>query len=138
MERSNPSRRLREMASASVHRRAVECPDVLRIPDLRVPPAETSRLKRALVGAHVELALPTTGVAAHDSLLACFGDRLSGREPLVWQDGDRVNFAFGVLGHEERGRVEEFAEAVARTLGANVVFATTVGMVVPVDASFLT
>ena len=107
------------------------------LPDLAIPESEGLRLRRGLVAAHIEVALPADGVAIHESLVASVGDHLAGREALVWQDGDRFNMSFGAFAHAERDQVEAFADGVARALGATVVFATTVGLVAPADASFL-
>ncbi|WP_300461492.1 hypothetical protein [uncultured Nocardioides sp.] len=108
------------------------------LPDLTVAEPERLRLRRGLVAAHIELALPADGVAIHESLVEHVRERLAGREALVWQEPGRFNMSFGAFAHTERDHIEDFALDVARILGATVVFATTVGLVVPADADFLT
>jgi hypothetical protein len=84
------------------------------------------------------LALPADGVAIHKSLVDRVRERLDGREALVWEEPGRFNMTFGAFAHAERDHVEDFAVDVACILGATVVFATTVSMIVPADADFLT
>lgn len=121
---------------SSEREQGVKHAQLLRLPNMRVAPEEGRRLRRALVAAHIELALAPDGPAIHEGLIESVRDHLAGRAAVVWQEQDRFKMSCGAFNHEERQDVEELAESLARALGAKVVFATTHGMAAAEERQF--